>query len=93
MIICVCNNVSEKRIRQAIGMGATSVQALTEQLDVGSCCGQCQGCVHAILDEELGYAVCPSPHVGVNIVPGRVSDAPLRFVRSSVSTLPATEAG
>jgi len=53
MIVCVCNNVSEKEIRQAIELGATNMAALQADLGVATCCGSCQDCVRQVLTETL----------------------------------------
>jgi bacterioferritin-associated ferredoxin len=41
MIICVCQNVSERDIAQAVAKGCHSFSALQEELEVGKCCGTC----------------------------------------------------
>lgn len=41
MIVCVCHNVSDKAIRRAVDAGATSLQEIRAQLNVGNCCGKC----------------------------------------------------
>lgn len=53
MIVCVCNNVSEKKIRIAVDSGATSMKDLRDQLGVGNCCGKCNGCAKQVLRESL----------------------------------------
>lgn len=53
MIVCVCYNVSEKKIRQAVDSGATSMPLLREQLGVGTCCGKCNSCAKTVLRECL----------------------------------------
>lgn len=53
MIVCICNNISEKTIRRAVDNGATSMSALRDQLDVGNCCGKCNSCAKTILRECL----------------------------------------
>ncbi len=51
MYICVCNAVTDKAIKKAICNGACSVSDLTQQLNVGSCCGKCKSCAFKILKE------------------------------------------
>ncbi|MFZ6657284.1 (2Fe-2S)-binding protein [Undibacterium sp. TJN19] len=51
MIVCVCNNVSEKKIHHAVAMGVSTMSELREQLDVGTCCGKCAGCARKVLRE------------------------------------------
>ena len=41
MIVCICHNVSDKAIRAAVDAGASSLQEIRAQLNVGSCCGKC----------------------------------------------------
>lgn len=60
MIVCVCNNVSEKKIHQAVAMGVSTMAELREQLDVGTCCGKCAGCARKVMrqcmDEQSSNA-------------------------------------
>ncbi|MFZ6732913.1 (2Fe-2S)-binding protein [Undibacterium sp. Ji42W] len=60
MIVCVCNNVSEKKIHQAVAMGVSTMAELREQLDVGTCCGKCAGCARKVMrqcmDEQRNNA-------------------------------------
>jgi bacterioferritin-associated ferredoxin len=53
MIVCVCHNVSEKKIRREVAAGAQSYADLREQLQVGTCCGKCATCARQILRECL----------------------------------------
>lgn len=41
MIVCICNNVSERKIRQAVEAGVTTMPQLRDRLGVGNCCGKC----------------------------------------------------
>ena len=36
MIVCVCNNISDREIRQAVDLGITSIAALREDLGLGT---------------------------------------------------------
>jgi bacterioferritin-associated ferredoxin len=56
MIVCVCNNISDKTIRIAVDRGIRTMPALRETLGVGTCCGKCHGCAKAVLREELERA-------------------------------------
>ena len=40
MIVCVCNNISDREIRQAVELGITSMDELSRDLGVAPCCGQ-----------------------------------------------------
>ena len=42
MIICVCQNVSERDIARAVASGCRSFAALQDQLEVARCCGSCE---------------------------------------------------
>ena len=42
MIICVCQNVSERDIAQAVASGCRSFAALQEELEVSTRCGSCE---------------------------------------------------
>ncbi len=53
MIVCICNNVSDKTIRQSVDDGVRSMSALRKQLNVGTCCGKCHACAKTVLRECL----------------------------------------
>ena len=53
MIVCVCNNISDREIRQAVQLGVRSMVQLRNELGVGTCCGKCQGCAKKVLREGL----------------------------------------
>ncbi|WP_395823415.1 bacterioferritin-associated ferredoxin [Collimonas sp.] len=53
MIVCVCNNVSDRKIRQAVDSGMTSMAQLRENLGVATCCGKCHSCAKSVLRECL----------------------------------------
>ncbi len=53
MIVCVCNNISERKIHHAVDAGATSMLELHAGLGVGDCCGKCNSCAKTILRERL----------------------------------------
>lgn len=51
MIVCVCNNISDREIRQAVALGINSMPELRRDLGVGSCCGKCVSCAREVLHE------------------------------------------
>ncbi len=53
MIVCICNSVTEKRLRAAISEGADSFDALQFELGVALCCGKCEPMAREILADEL----------------------------------------
>jgi bacterioferritin-associated ferredoxin len=61
MIVCVCNNVSDRKIRQAIDAGMTTMPQLREHLDVGTCCGKCHVSAKKILKDSLADTVPAQP--------------------------------
>lgn len=53
MIVCVCHNVSEKKIREAVDAGLKSMPELRNRLGVGTCCGKCHSCAKTVLRDHL----------------------------------------
>jgi len=49
MIVCVCNNVSESKIRLAVEAGISTLAQLRSDLEVGSCCGKCLSCARQVM--------------------------------------------
>ena len=52
MYICVCNAITDREIRQAAELGATSIEHLKDSLGVATCCGTCESCAVEILQQE-----------------------------------------
>jgi bacterioferritin-associated ferredoxin len=53
MIVCICYNVSERKIRQAVDSGIATMPGLRAELGVGTCCGKCNSCAKTVLRECL----------------------------------------
>lgn len=53
MIVCVCNNISDREIRMAIELGSDSMEALQRDLGVATCCGQCLNYATELLGATL----------------------------------------
>jgi bacterioferritin-associated ferredoxin len=53
MIVCVCNNISDREIRQAVELGINSMADLYKELGVGTCCGKCVSYAREVLHEQL----------------------------------------
>jgi bacterioferritin-associated ferredoxin len=51
MYVCICQAVTEKQVRDAVGQGVHSLSALREHLGVASECGKCARCAHGIIKE------------------------------------------
>jgi len=75
MIVCVCKAVSDRRVRQCIEAGASSVEELQIELGVATCCGCCEDSVREILEQS---GVCASSC-------SSTGSAPLVFMREAVA--------
>ncbi|MCB5195316.1 (2Fe-2S)-binding protein [Deefgea salmonis] len=54
MIVCVCNNVSDKAINRAVAQqGVRTFIQLRQVTDVATCCGKCARCAKQVLKEAL----------------------------------------
>ena len=53
MYVCICNAVTDKEIRQAVRLGATTMGDLRDGLGVAANCGKCTSCAKGLLREEL----------------------------------------
>jgi len=53
MIVCVCNNISDREIRQAVDLGITSVAGLRKELGVGTMCGTCVSYAREVLHNHI----------------------------------------
>lgn len=53
MFVCICNNVTEKDIHQAVNDGAYSLDCLARELAVSTCCGQCACFADDVLHDAL----------------------------------------
>lgn len=49
MIVCVCRNVSDRQIREAVAEGAHSLECLQIDLGVATQCGRCADCASRVL--------------------------------------------
>lgn len=52
MIVCVCNNISDREIRQAVELGLGSIEELRRDLGVATCCGKCLDYAQEVLTEH-----------------------------------------
>jgi len=52
MYVCVCNAVTESEIRQAVELGARSLQDLQHGLGVAANCGKCASSARCMLHAE-----------------------------------------
>ncbi len=56
MIVCICNNVSDRDIRKAVDAGMHTMRELRQNLGVATCCGKCNACARQVLRESLADA-------------------------------------
>lgn len=64
MYICICRQVTDNDIREAVAQGARRMRDLREQLGVSMQCGKCAGCAHAVMKEArkcCGEEGCQQP--------------------------------
>jgi len=50
MYICLCNAVTERQVRECARGGCDSLDQLSSELGVGTCCGRCCPAAKEILD-------------------------------------------
>ena len=56
MIVCVCNNVSDKVIRKAVEQqGVRTFIQLQRVAEVATCCGKCGSCARQVLKESIEH--------------------------------------
>jgi bacterioferritin-associated ferredoxin len=60
MIICICQNVTERDIARAVASGCRSFDALQEKLEVGTCCGSCECAARESLAQHETAFACPA---------------------------------
>lgn len=51
MYVCLCNAVTERDLRECVRRGCCSMEALSEELGVGTGCGRCRPTATDILNE------------------------------------------
>ena len=73
MIVCICNNVSDRKIHQAVNEGMSTMSELRDNLEVATCCGKCHACAKQVLRECLDGAARPDAHAAHPMVFQRVA--------------------
>jgi bacterioferritin-associated ferredoxin len=63
MIVCVCNNISDREIREAVDMGIDSMADLYKQLGVGTVCGTCVSYARQVMNEHIDSTVAAATTV------------------------------
>lgn len=75
MYICICEQVTDTQIKNAIKEGATSVRDLKKELGIASQCGQCGQCAKALLKEHSCKKTCQK-------VTAKASAIPMNFAKN-----------
>jgi bacterioferritin-associated ferredoxin len=52
MIVCICEGISDREIRGAIGAGCQSINAIAQRCGAGTDCGQCRGSLREMLSRQ-----------------------------------------
>lgn len=52
MYVCICHDIKDSQIKNAINQGVDTMQKLQDSLSVATCCGCCQPMVQDLLDEH-----------------------------------------
>lgn len=73
MYVCICNKVTDKQIHQAVEEGVCSMQGLTEELNVASCCGKCKSCARKEMRKAMKRTTV---NVGLNVTVPVFAGAP-----------------
>ena len=56
MVVCLCQGVSERRVREAIADGATTRKKVTRACGAGAGCGACHESIREIIGEHRACA-------------------------------------
>jgi bacterioferritin-associated ferredoxin len=72
VIVCICSNVSDKKIKQAISDGARRISDLRFELGVANRCGKCIPCAQQMLVQAAqGTSFAPSSNSALSLLSGR----------------------
>lgn len=53
MFVCICNEVTDKDIHEAVDKGVQCMDGLNKHLKVAGCCGRCEECARKILRQAM----------------------------------------
>jgi bacterioferritin-associated ferredoxin len=57
MYVCICKAVSARELEEMVADGATSFEEIQGETGAASCCGTCEPCVRAHMDDLLNAPV------------------------------------
>lgn len=83
MIVCICNNVSDRKIRQAVDAGITSMAELRDHLDIGTCCGKCHPSAKRVLRDCLAESAPAQLHAVQHSRPAHAQVQPILLYSNS----------
>ncbi|MDO4643591.1 MAG: (2Fe-2S)-binding protein [Cardiobacteriaceae bacterium] len=52
MYVCICQGITEKQIINAIKQGEDSIEAISNTLGAGLCCGRCVESIGSLVNEH-----------------------------------------
>lgn len=58
MFVCICNQVTDKQICSAVNEGASTIEDLSNKLNLGTCCGKCKSCAKKVLRQAIQENAC-----------------------------------
>ena len=85
MIVCICNNVSDRKIRQAVDAGMTSMAELRDHLDIGTCCGKCHPSAKRVLRDLLAEGAPAHMQCGQQPHPAHSQPQPILFYPNALA--------
>lgn len=53
MYVCICHSVTDKAIKKAVKQGHDTLEAIQQELKVGTCCGRCKHHAREVIKETL----------------------------------------
>jgi len=60
MIVCICNNINGRQVREAIAAGADSATAVYAHHGTAPQCGRCLKTIRAMIAQDEAPAAAPS---------------------------------
>ena len=73
MIVCLCQGVSDKKVRRAVAEGATSRKKVTRACGAGAGCGGCHSSIREIIDEHRAASRCEDDQASLPCFPDQAA--------------------
>jgi bacterioferritin-associated ferredoxin len=51
--VCICQGISERRLRELVSSGVSSFEELQARTGVSTCCGSCEPAARAFIEEHV----------------------------------------